>query len=153
MIANYDKMLEVSVRERALFKGPLADCPLCGPTTIPGHKPIISRGITIPRLHRVVCQQCELSTKAVNTCKQAAALWGKRPKWSAIFAEVMQERKRQDAKWGGPAKDDTNTDQDWLNYVTDQIGDVKLSDREALIRVAALSVAAIESIGRKERQE
>lgn len=74
-----------------------------------------------------------------------------------VLGEVYRERSRQDLKWGGPEHDDTHSTQDfcrWIkNYASwaDQMADANSMDkaRRRLINVAALAVAAVESLDRK----
>lgn len=79
---------------------------------------------------------------------------------SAIFSEVLQERVRQDGKWGGPEHDDGHNPYDWLGFISDRIGKVRPGDqspegraayRRRMVQTAALAVAAIESHDRKEQ--
>jgi hypothetical protein len=73
-----------------------------------------------------------------------------------IFSEVSAERDVQDAKWGHKF-DDRNTPYNWAAYIAQYatrnlIGDpYAVSDakfRVDMVKVAALAVAAIESIDR-----
>ncbi len=76
-----------------------------------------------------------------------------------IFAEIERERLRQDKKWGGPTHDDTKGVRDWVTCITVYLGKavgresewgVDLSfSRIAIVKVAALCVAALESFDRK----
>lgn len=76
-----------------------------------------------------------------------------------IFTEINAERDRQDRKWGGASHDDTHTNYDWNNYILKQLGetviyepsvrDIKEIIRRAYIKIAALCVAAVESIDRQ----
>ena len=75
----------------------------------------------------------------------------------AIQREVHLERERQDEKWGGPAFDDCNLPEDWTTYINNHLEEVRAAfadgdtgrARKALIEVAALAVAAVESGDRK----
>ena len=75
-----------------------------------------------------------------------------------ILGEVEAERSVQDAKWG-TAFDDKNTPYNWSAYIGQYstrhlIGDpTKVSEAEFradMVKVAALAVAAIESIDRRK---
>lgn len=71
-----------------------------------------------------------------------------------VIAQVITERKRQDMQWGGPAHDDTHDWCDWYSYIDHQLCDRYLNGpkeqhRDALVKIAALAVAAIESMDRK----
>lgn len=73
--------------------------------------------------------------------------------------DIEKERIRQDARWGGPERDDTNTEKQWVSlidlYITKAVIALQtdyvdsLDYREELVKVAALAVAAIESYDRK----
>jgi hypothetical protein len=79
-----------------------------------------------------------------------------------VLAEVLAERKAQDAQWGGPALDDTRSPGEWIDYIERQA--LKLvSDplnpagygavvRARLVKIAALAFAGMESIDRKAAQ-
>ncbi len=81
------------------------------------------------------------------------------PKTQAILSEVGEERARQDAEWGRD-HDDGHTQSDWVALLTRHAGlavndGVTTEDadryRRQLVRVAALAVAAVESLDRKRR--
>lgn len=70
-----------------------------------------------------------------------------------IFNELKQEREYQDKKWGTEF-DDKNTVNDWGTYINIYLAkatDMKATkeqQREAMRKVAALSLAALESFER-----
>lgn len=75
-----------------------------------------------------------------------------------IFADIKAERSRQDEKWGGREHDRQHWPGDWCAFIFEHTakafaaahrgpGDGDRSDYKArLIEVAALAVAAIESL-------
>lgn len=70
-----------------------------------------------------------------------------------VLGEVAEERDRQDAEWGGPAHDDTNSSSDWAAYrkkfeVRARSAANRTNMRESLVKIAALAVAEIEAIDR-----
>lgn len=67
----------------------------------------------------------------------------------AVFAAVDAERERQDAKWGGAAHDDRHTEGDWRDFLYSYVQCPNIDDRERFVKIAALAVAALESIDRK----
>lgn len=70
----------------------------------------------------------------------------------AIVAEIHAERDRQDAQWGGVEHDDCHSSSDWMDFIDHQL-DRWHEEGEArvrLIRIAALAIAGIESIDRRE---
>jgi len=92
-----------------------------------------------------------------------------------IIAQVITERKRQDMQWGGPTHDDTHNEYDWLGYMAHQADKITeilarngfygfLEQRELktpvaynltrqhFIKIAALAVAAVESLDRKAKE-
>lgn len=76
---------------------------------------------------------------------------------SGVLAEVAKERERQDAKWGGPKHDDTHTLCDWAVFIFERMkrmmnyhGAADPMDRKNLIQIAAIAVAAVESIDRTQ---
>jgi hypothetical protein len=69
-----------------------------------------------------------------------------------VIAQVIQERRMQDRQWGGSHHDDSHDLIDWIQYMGYQATHIKSGDpkyRERLIKIAALAVAAIESLDRK----
>jgi len=70
-----------------------------------------------------------------------------------IYEALQAERERQDKKWGGPEHDDEHTVDDWSLFIRERTDALTSSNapavRRALIEIAALAVAAIESIDRK----
>lgn len=94
-----------------------------------------------------------------------------------VIAAVITERKRQDMQWGGPAHDDTHDEYEWLAYMAhqaDKITEILAANgfygspfhrdpvhgdkptaysqtREHFIKIAALAVAAVESLDRKNK--
>lgn len=68
------------------------------------------------------------------------------------FADILLERGRQDEQWGGPQHDDTHNEDDWAGFIEYQVRKVNMSDgpeRERFVKIAALAVAAIQSLDRK----
>ena len=73
---------------------------------------------------------------------------------------MKRERERQDEKWGGPAHDDTHSIREWVSYIVAYLGKAvnresgwgadSVLARKILIKVAALAVAAVESMLRRE---
>jgi hypothetical protein len=72
------------------------------------------------------------------------------------ITDVMAERWRQDAKWGGPGHDDHHTVAEWVQLIEDYAGWARVmagmnspeKARNRLIQVAALAVAAVEAMDR-----
>lgn len=80
-----------------------------------------------------------------------------------VLAQVREERRRQDKQWGGPSHDDAHVPSDWVSYVGEHLDRAKksivqrvLADpdryRQNMIEVAALAVAAVESLDRKRKR-
>jgi hypothetical protein len=80
----------------------------------------------------------------------------------AVLGEVAVERARQDAQWGGPAHDDTHDPGDWMEFVGQQLEKFACQmmlrgqsyymtpdARQRFVKIAALSIAAVESMDRK----
>lgn len=74
----------------------------------------------------------------------------------AVLADVADERKRQDEKWGGPEHDDQHDTAAFVQLIEDYAGWARTmagmgsnhKARVRLIQVAALAVAAVESLDR-----
>ena len=79
-----------------------------------------------------------------------------------LFSEINVERQMQDALWGGPQNDDQHSARDWVAILCRHVG-LSMDDgqipvdsvrfRRQMVRVAALAVAAIESIDRRYPRE
>lgn len=72
-----------------------------------------------------------------------------------LLADIEDERRRQDAQWGGPEHDDEHSMYDWRNYIIKQMiafeNDIHGPTRRSrLIKIAALAVAALECIDRAD---
>jgi hypothetical protein len=67
---------------------------------------------------------------------------------SYVFEAIKRERVEQDRQWGGPEHDDEHDEQDWSDFIVHQACAIDFG-RERLVKIAALAVAAIESIDRK----
>ncbi len=73
-----------------------------------------------------------------------------------IFEEILWERKRQDEQWGGARNDEKNSRNDWVSYIVYQLGKSTYGGekfREAMVKVAALALAAIESYDRAKNRQ
>ncbi len=76
-----------------------------------------------------------------------------------VLNEVGAERVHQDDKWGGPEHDDAHETTDFLDFIwrRTQLRLMQLTDsvflRRIFIEIAALAVAAVESIDRKAAAE
>ena len=70
-----------------------------------------------------------------------------------ILQEIRDERERQDQQWGGRTHDDNHSYADWIDYMEHQASllDLRIGGnaRERFIKIAALALAAVESIDRK----
>jgi hypothetical protein len=70
-----------------------------------------------------------------------------------VFFDVQKKRHVQDDEWGGPAHDDTHKTADFLEYIDKQVGKADAAVdpaalRDALISIAGLAFAAVESMDR-----
>lgn len=71
-----------------------------------------------------------------------------------IFKDIHAERHRQDVQWGGADHDDSHRPNDWIAFITKQLGGVCANNddpsavRAGMIKAAALCVAAAESAER-----
>lgn len=72
---------------------------------------------------------------------------------SRVLLDVLEERKRQDAKWGGPEHDDLHTAAEWREFRDRFEGEaIAVCDyqaaRESVVKIAALAIAQVESLDR-----
>lgn len=73
------------------------------------------------------------------------------------LSEVAAERRRQDARWGGAAHDDAQPMEAFVGLVRDYAAWTRVvlrasahgEARERLIQIAAIAVAAVESLDRR----
>lgn len=75
-----------------------------------------------------------------------------------IFKDIEAERRNQDVQWGGPEHDDELALRDWTFHIMKQLGRLANATnlkgmRARLVKIAALAVAAIESIDRSLTEE
>lgn len=77
----------------------------------------------------------------------------KRPQ-AIVLEQIAAEREKQDRQWGGASHDDEHTRRDWLGFIKEHRDRAQRSiDKDAdyrhrLIVIAALAVAAVESLDR-----
>mgnify|MGYP001617338697 CR=1 len=68
---------------------------------------------------------------------------------------IREERRRQDNRYGGPAHDDQHTLEEWAGFMAVRVATIRRAGVEEvageLLQVAALAVAALESIARKQQ--
>lgn len=73
-----------------------------------------------------------------------------------VLREIGAERRRQDAKWGGSKHDDLHSTAEFVQLIEDYAGWARTmagmnrpdKARARLVQVAAIAVAAVESIDR-----
>lgn len=87
------------------------------------------------------------------------ALTAKVERLTPALVSVIEERQRQDAKWGGPEHDDAEPPMAWVDYVTRYASwagmmalmggaEGKAKYRRRMMQTAALAVAAVEAYDR-----
>lgn len=69
---------------------------------------------------------------------------------TTVLEEIAEERRRQDAKWGGIQHDENHSANDWIAYIAKHAGAAADGEdpgrfRKQMIRVAALAVAAVQA--------
>lgn len=71
----------------------------------------------------------------------------------SALADVLAERERQEAKWGGPEHDDRHHPLHWCGFVGEHLARARKQRghnyRYQMVRVAALALAAVESFDRR----
>jgi hypothetical protein len=71
-----------------------------------------------------------------------------------LWQDIQDERDRQDAQWGGPKHDDQHTASQWASFRGKfenrqlRLTDDPRKQREELVKIAALTIAQIESLDR-----
>lgn len=91
----------------------------------------------------------------IENAKTNTLVTGTRP--PTALEEVAIERQRQDGKWGGAEHDDRHSTAEFVQLIEDYAGWARTmagmnspaKARNRLIQVAALAIAAVESIDRK----
>lgn len=72
--------------------------------------------------------------------------------------KVLNERRRQDEKWGGEKHDDAHESGDWLAILMSELGEVAFATlahpekvvAEEIVHVAAVAIAWLEAIQRRK---
>ena len=80
----------------------------------------------------------------------------KGPMTSQVIVDIINERARQDSKWGGQPSDDKHTPEKWVSLICDYAGWSRVLSgmgnydkyRKRMVQVAALAVAAVQSLDR-----
>jgi hypothetical protein len=72
----------------------------------------------------------------------------------SIINEITAERVNQDIEWGGSEHDDKHDWFDWRQFLYKQMTNASMAYKEeqrraCLIKIAALAMAAVESMDRK----
>ena len=66
----------------------------------------------------------------------------------SVFEEIKAERAAQDEKWGGARHDQDHRPEDWIVFIVKHLDRADWRERApfraAMVKVAALAVAAIE---------
>jgi hypothetical protein len=73
---------------------------------------------------------------------------------TTIEEEIANERLMQDMEWGGPDHDDKHDWYDWRQFLYKQLTSLSMEYEEVrrrrrFIKIAALAIAAVESMDRK----
>jgi hypothetical protein len=127
-------------------------CPICD-----GHTPALATPAAAaePRNlsreeHTVIREAIWDSVEVVHPGKVAAA---EPSGLTKALQAIVLERSRQDQQWGGPGHDDEHDAADWREFIKKQAGRISYlrlaNPRDCFIKIAALAVAAIESIDRR----
>jgi Lar family restriction alleviation protein len=126
-------------------------CPFCGSGDIDPRMASNGQGLVASG-----CYECGSCGGDADTTQGAVDKWNDRQKpiEAGVLSEVKAERKYQYAKWGGPEHDDKHCLWDWARFIVLRVPtfDALLQSddpRKDLIEIAALAVAAIESLDRK----
>ena len=78
-------------------------------------------------------------------------------KQAEVIDDVVNERHRQDMKWGGASHDDEHTFSEYVEWIESYAGWARMmaqmgsmdKARNRMVQVAALAVACVESLDRK----
>jgi hypothetical protein len=109
----------------------------------------------------ILLEKCEFNSSAGREAARREAIdtisEGARDSQLSILAEIETERDRQDAKWGGAVHDDRHQVADFATFIRNYVGwaeqmainGAQEKARKRLVQVAALAVAAVESLDRK----
>ena len=67
-----------------------------------------------------------------------------------VTDEIIEERERQDKKWGGVEHDDQHSTDDFFNFIGQRViyNMTPEEARKSLVEIAALAVAAVQSMDR-----
>jgi ribosomal protein L11 methylase PrmA len=96
----------------------------------------------------------ESNNEAAETAKLHAIMRAQKAT-NRVLDDIMRERDRQDAKWGGPEHDDEHWEEHWQSFIEERLNTKEFpmhpSYRQEMVEVAALAIAALESFDRKSR--
>lgn len=75
-----------------------------------------------------------------------------------VLSEVADERQRQDEKWGGPEHDNGHAPADWMDFIDLKLDEAELAAnqgnvrevRRVMVQIAALAVAGVQALDRRE---
>ena len=148
-------------------------CPFCGapnPARHPNDLTTNGSCVGVPKSDAfyVHCDECGAEGPVGDDEPESVANWNARALTSEVsrlstalaearpaISDVIAERARQDAQWGGPEHDDTHTPSDWRSYrnrfegrAAEAFGKRHADHRACLVKIAALAVAQIESFDR-----
>lgn len=75
-----------------------------------------------------------------------------------VLYAVAVEREAQIKQWGGAKADDSNSPGEWVTYIVKQAGYIIMgresdSVEQRFVKIAALAVAAVESLKRRRGRE
>lgn len=99
--------------------------------------------------------------QSLDALRAEAGREGARTALGGVFGQVVVERLKQDAQWGGATHDDTHHWSDWARYINKQIAkcyseqpmgaeDETGSVCRRWVKIAALAVACLESMKRAD---
>src|ERR1051325_5960882 len=132
--------LRAASEDLSAERGPAPRCSSCG------EGPPRSRG-------------AELDQDAAGFPKELGVATRERAAQAMSIHQIVEERRRQDAQWGGPEHDDHHSRREWLGFIDEHVtrarkalgraSRVNMSLRDAdeyrkqLVEIAALAIAAV----------
>lgn len=88
------------------------------PSCPPGKVPLsVKDPAAQPLLWEYAQRHREVDAEFSDDLEEALRLAGYVPPTADVYREVREERRAQDAKWGGPTHDDEHVERDWLDYI------------------------------------
>lgn len=140
--------------------GAVCDDPDCRSKLAHRVRCLVNSRDALYRLEETLTERARSAELTVEQLMQALGIaestGGRMHAWvTRPYLDVTLERLAQDRQWGGATVDDSRSFDDWMRFIRYQISQaighhaIRATTRGRLVKIAALAIAAIESIDRR----